>query len=79
MGLHDGSKIKEILEHLHAKYRTTKCVITEIQQQASKYIDSTTWAYMMVARSKRYLNTCRLNIELPNVSLHRFNSKHQNI
>ena len=29
---------------------------------------SIVWAYMIVARSKRYLNTCMLNIELPSVN-----------
>ena len=64
-GLHDGGKIKEILEHLHAKYRTSKCQSNSLGGKIKEILEC--------------LNTCMLNTELPNVSIYRFDSKHQNI
>ena len=51
-------QIKEILECL-----LSLCIIRGAHIQLS-----IVWAYMMVARSKRYLNTYMLNIELPSVN-----------
>ena len=54
LGLHNGGKIKEIFEHLHAKYRTSKCQSNRLGSKIKEILEC--------------LKTCMLNVELPSVN-----------